>query len=142
MSAKCLLGLILLYLGATPVTACDLKVTDAWIREAPPGLMTLAGYASLTNTGQQPLRVLKIQSPVFSEVQMHETVMEHGMASMRPMGELQLGAHQKIVFEPAGRHFMLMGANKPLHHGDTVQVQFTDQKGCITDVVFTVRVTR
>jgi len=133
------LYLILLFLGAAPVIACDLKISDAWIREAPPGSMTLAGYASLINTGQQSLRILKIHSPVFSEVQMHESVVENGMASMRAIDSLQLAAHQAVAFKPGGKHFMLMGANKALHQGDTVQMQLQDQKGCMTEAVFTVR---
>jgi len=133
---------MLLLLCAAPVSACDVKITGAWIREAPPGLMTLAGYASLTNAGNQPIHLTQIHSSVFAEVQAHETVMENGMASMRAVPSLKLAAHQTLEFKPGGLHFMMMGASKALHQGDTVQVQFKDQQGCVTDVAFVVRATQ
>jgi len=139
VSAKYGYCLVFLSLCAAPVSACDLKVTDAWIREAPPGLMTLAGYASLTNTGNQALHLTDIHSSVFAEVQAHETVMENGMASMRAVKSLDIAPHQTLMFKPGGLHFMMMGASKTLHQGDVVQVQLKDQKGCSADVAFTVR---
>jgi len=126
-------------LSAAPVSACDIKVSDAWIREAPPGMMTSAGYASLTNSSNKSVTITHVQSAVFAEVQMHETVMENGMASMHAVESLQLAAHQTREFKPGGLHFMMMGANKPLRRGDKVKVELKDQSGCVTEVSFAVR---
>lgn len=131
--------LALLILGTTPVIGCDLKISDAWIREAPPGLMTLAGYALLANEGNRALRIVKMRSPAFAEIQMHESVIEHGVASMRAISSLEIAAHQQTAFAPNGRHFMLMGATKPLKKGDIVTLRFQDQDGCTTAARFVVR---
>jgi copper(I)-binding protein len=131
--------LVLLFLGTTPVMACDLKVSSAWIREAPPGLMTLAGYASLINDGDKPLRIVKAQSSVFTEIQMHESSIVNGVASMHAINALELAAYQHITFAPNGKHFMLMGARKSFHKGDVVIVQLQDQRDCVTEAEFTVR---
>lgn len=131
--------LSVMLLSAAPVSACDVKVSDAWIREAPPGMMTSAGYASLTNPTSKPISITQVHSPAFAEVQMHETVMENGMASMHAVESLLLAPHQTREFKPGGLHLMMMSANKALRRGDTVKVQLKDQIGCVTEVAFTVR---
>jgi copper(I)-binding protein len=45
--------------------AGKLGVVDAWIRLAPPGASMLAGYATLSNTGDAPITVLTVQSDAF-----------------------------------------------------------------------------
>lgn len=131
--------LAVLILGTTPVMACDLRISNAWIREAPPGLMVLAGYASLTNEGSRMLQVVKIESPAFGEIQMHETVIEQGVSSMRNILVLKIAAHQSAIFSPDGKHFMLMQPAKPLKQGDVVTLRFVDNGGCTTETGFVVR---
>lgn len=131
--------LVFLMLGTMPAAACDLKVTNAWIREAPPGLMTLAGYATLSNDSGKSLHIVKAWSAAFAAIEMHESVIEHGMASMRELKTLDIPAHQQVIFAPGGRHFMLMGATKDLHKGDAVEISLQDQHGCTTVARFIVR---
>jgi copper(I)-binding protein len=131
--------LVLLMLCAFPVSACDLKVTGAWIREAPPGLMTLAGYARLTNTSNLPIQIVHIQSAQFTDVQMHETVVMQGVASMHAIATLDIAAYQAIEFAPGGKHFMLMGAAMTLKKGDSAVLKFKDQRGCTAQARFVVR---
>lgn len=133
------LWLAFLVLGTTPVMACDLKVSDAWIREAPPGLMTLGGYASLENDSKELLQIVKLWSPAFAEVQMHQSVVKNGIASMHEIDKLEIPAHQRVVFAPSGKHFMLMGAQQALKKGDAVEVSFQDQHGCVTTTKFKIR---
>lgn len=122
-----------------PAAACPLEVTDGWIREAPPGLMTLAGYARLKNNSNQPITIVKVESSGFAEVQAHESIIENGMASMRAIDALRIAAHEQATFSPAGKHLMLMGAARVLKQGDTVRVSFRDGQGCVTSAEFKVR---
>ena len=119
--------------------ACNLKVSDAWIREAPPGLMSVAGYALLENDGNKPLQIVKLQSSAFTEVRMHETRIETGIASMRSINTLDIAAHQRVTFAPSGKHFMLVNAVQPLKNGDVGSDEFVDQTSCDTTAEFTVR---
>ena len=131
--------LAMLILGTTPVMACNLKLSNAWIREAPPGLMVLAGYATLANEGNQSLRIVKIESAAFASIQMHETIIEQGVSSMRALGTLSIAAHHSAIFSPNGKHFMLMAPVKPLKPGDVVTLLFVDGSGCTTEAGFVVR---
>ena len=59
-TAALAIGLI----GATTAARADgkLGVMDAWIRAAPPGTEMMAGYATLTNTGDERISILTVQS--------------------------------------------------------------------------------
>ena len=91
---------------ATP--ACDLQIRDGWVRLAPPGTMMRAGYATLANGGDRPIRIDAVRSAQFGDVGMHETVEENGLSKMRPIDALSVPAHGAVAFAPGGRHFMLM----------------------------------
>lgn len=133
------LVLVLLMLGTIPVQACDVHVADGWIRESPPGLMTMAGYAVLVNTGGKPVRISAVTSSDFTDIQMHESSVVNGVAVMRPIASLEIGAHQQVAFAPNGKHFMLMGAKKNLKKGDVVTIKLPDQSGCVIEATLLVR---
>ncbi len=61
------------------------RVTQAWIREAPPVSTMLAGYLTITNDTGQPVAVLGGTSPSFARVEVHRTEVTNGMARMRAM---------------------------------------------------------
>ena len=122
--------------------ACDLKVTAAWIREAPPNAMTLAGYAVLSNVGNQPLQVVSVTSTAFDAVELHESISANGMTSMRPVGTLEIVAHGKIEFAPNGKHFMLMAPKQPIKKDDVIILNIKDNHACVTAARFTVSADR
>jgi periplasmic copper chaperone A len=118
--------------------ACDLHIESAWIREAPSNASTLAGYALLSNQGNKPLSVFSISSTAFAQIEMHESLTENGMATMRAIDKLDIPAHGKVEFAPSGKHFMMMNPKSALHSGDVVAVKIKDRNGCETTVQFTV----
>lgn len=120
--------------------ACDLKVESAWIREAPPNAMMLAGYAKLTNAGATTLSIQAITSPAFASVEPHESLTENGVAKMRPVA-VQIPAKGSMEFAAGGKHFMLMNPKQPLKNGDVVTLNLTDATGCVTAVPFKVAAT-
>lgn len=121
----------------TPVAAClallasgaalacpDLAVEGAWIREAPPGAMSVA-YARLTNRGSRPLVVDGARSEAFGGAGLHRTEIDaSGMARMRE-GALTLAPGAHAALEPGGWHLMLFDPARLLKAGDVVQVTLT-----------------
>jgi copper(I)-binding protein len=112
------------------VLACDLKIESAWIRPAPSNAVALAGYALLTNTGSAPLSVVSAQSAAFAKVELHESLMENGIAKMRAMDKLEIASGGKVQFAPGGKHFMLISPKAALRIGDMVVVKVKDAAGC------------
>lgn len=108
----------------TAQAAGRLSVTDAWIREAPPGATMLAGYAKLTNAGDAPISVLTVQSDAFRMASLHETIVEDGVSKMRELHRLELAPGETASLEPGGKHIMLMQPRSDVHAGQKVDVVF------------------
>jgi len=65
---------------------------------------------------------------------MHESVIEDGMARMYALGDMRVLAKSSVVFQPGGKHLMLM---RPVGEFDTVTLDFFAGRA----VVLTVNVT-
>jgi periplasmic copper chaperone A len=138
----CKYGVMFLFASAVAANAqagSHLVVEQAWIRTAPPGAMMLAGYASLYNEGDAPLTLTGADSADFVSVSMHESVVENGVESMRPLGRLNIAPGARVEFSPGGKHFMLMRPTHELKSGDKVRVHIATDGGGGTTVQFTVR---
>lgn len=110
--------------ASTGAFACKgLAVDNGWIREAPPGAMSVA-YGKLTNRGKQTLVVDGARSKDFGGAGLHRTTVEDGMSRMRE-GRLELKPGASATLEPGGWHLMLFDPARPLKAGDVVTLSLT-----------------
>jgi copper(I)-binding protein len=120
-------------------SACDLKVDSAWIRTAPPSASTLAGYAVLSNTGGDTLKITETSAPSMQMAMLHETTLVNGVAQMRSLDSLSIPAGGQLLLSPGGKHLMLMGMKAVPKAGDHVTIIFKDSHGCATSAEFSVQ---
>lgn len=123
-SRLCLLAWLLL---AAPASAEGPMIRDAWVRQPPPGA-NAAGYLTLHNPGAKAVAVVGARSPVSDQVELHRTVVEDGVARMRPVERLEVPAGGEIVLAPRGLHLMLLEP-KALQPGDRVQLTLELEDG-------------
>lgn len=135
--STCLAVLGLLAAGCAQA-AGRLVVSEAWIREAPPGATMLAGYAKLENAGDEPVSVLTVQSDAFRMASLHETVVADGVSKMRELHRLDLAPGATVALEPGGKHLMLMQPRQEVHAGDKIDVRFLLGDGTRKETVFEV----
>lgn len=132
----------LLALAWGPAMACEgLAVRDAWIAQAPPQAMALAGYATLENRGDRALRIDAVSGTDFGEAMIHATREENGMMQMGMLDHLDVPAHATATLAPGGMHLMLMQPSRRLKAGDTTILEFHCGKQT-TAASFTVRPAR
>jgi periplasmic copper chaperone A len=136
----CLVGvLVVLCLWADGAHAAGkLGVFDAWIRPAPPGATMLAGYATLKNTGDEPLTLLKVQSDAFRMTSLHETVVSNDVSKMRELHRLILAPGAEVRLAPGGKHLMLMQPRRDIVVGDKVEMLFMLTDGTRIETYFDV----
>jgi copper(I)-binding protein len=115
---------VLLGAAGSASAAGNLDVTDAWIRVAPPGATMLAGYATLANSGDQPLTILTVQSNAFRMASLHETVIDDGVSRMKDLHRLVIAPGQTVQLKPGGKHLMLMQPRHGITEGDRIEVMF------------------
>jgi len=99
-----------------------LLIEHAWIREAPPGAMMLAGYAVLRNDGDAVVEISAAQSQIFGDVSIHETMLENGVSRMHELNGLKITPGSEIALAPGGKHLMLMDAKTLVTAGTTVEL--------------------
>jgi len=95
------------------------RVEAAWTRPAPQG-QTGAGFMILRNPDAKADTLVSVQSPLAGEVQIHQSSMAGGMASMKQLKTLPLPAGGAVTFAPGGYHLMFLKLTKAVKIGDAV----------------------
>ena len=89
-----------------PLVASNIEITEAM-----PGRSMSAGYLDLTNNIDVAISISSVVSPQFKSVEIHESLLENGVAKMRSVPVLSIAAHSTIALKRGGKHLMLMQAN-------------------------------
>lgn len=119
--------------------AGTLEISNAWIPQAPPGASAMAGYLDLKNTGDEAVGVVSASSDRFGEVSMHQTVIEDGMARMRPLKEVVVAPGKIFAFAPGGNHLMLMDPVAAIAPGEKIAIELKLSDGRQVQAMFEVR---
>ena len=124
--------LVLALLGcACSQESAPLVASDVVVAKPRPGMSMTAGYLTLSNNASQPIIITHVASPQFESVEMHESVIEDGMARMYALGDLTILAKSSVVFQPGAKHLMLM---RPVGEFDTVSLDFFAGKAVVLTV--------
>lgn len=99
----------------------------------------MAGYFVVENKGRTDRNLTGASSPLFSDIQVHETVERDGTTSMRPAKSVAVPAGGSIEFAPGGFHLMLMQRRKDLQVGDRVPVALEFEDGGSQSAVFVIK---
>jgi hypothetical protein len=99
-----------------PLVASDIVIT-----EPVPGRHMSAGYISLTNNTSDAINITHVMSPEFDAVEMHESLVENGIAKMRRIELLTIPANSSVSLQRGGKHLMLM---RPTGALETVSLSF------------------
>ncbi len=109
-----------------PVSAVNVVVT------APaPGMSMAAGYLEISNHSGADIRITRVSSPEYRSVEMHETVVENGIASMRAIPVLEIADGDTVAFERGGKHLMLM---QPVGTPATITLNFYSDEALLFSV--------
>ncbi len=93
-------------------------------------------YMTLKNTGTIDDRLVAAATPVAAQAQLHISVNNNGVMSMRPLAAIELKAHGQTVLQPDGMHLMLTGLKHPLKAGQRFPLTLTFAKaGSLTVTV-------
>jgi len=124
--------LILALLGcACSQESAPLVASDVVVSKPRPGTSMAAGYLTLSSNASEAIVISHVASPQFESVEMHESVIEDGLARMYRLGDLTVAAKSSVVFQPGGKHLMLM---RPVGEFDTISLDFYAGKAVVLTV--------
>jgi len=129
---------------ATPSMAHDyqaggIEIVHPWSRPTPPAAGVAGGYVTLTNTGSQSDRLISVTSPIASRAEIHRSVIEDGVASMRPVEDVTVEPGATVDFEAERLHFMFIEPDRPLRDGDRFAATLVFENAGSIDVEFMVQ---
>lgn len=105
------------------------EASGGWVREQADPAGTSAAYFTLCNGTMAPATLTGISTPAAAVVEMHETTRDaNGVVSMGPIDALTLAPGERVVFEPGGKHAMLIDLANAISAGgeETLTLQFAD----------------
>lgn len=129
---------------AAKASSCAASATGAvtahgaWLREQKDASASSAAYFSVCNGTAAPVTLTGLATPIAGMAAFHETSRdENGIVSMAPAGEIALAPGERVIFEPGGKHVMLMSLSGPVASGDHVELtlQFRDGSSIAVDAV-------
>lgn len=101
--------------------------------------VTGAVYLTIQNTGDDQERLLRAQTEVAENTELHVAQTNDGIAQMRPVAGVDIPARGEVVFKPGGLHLMLIGVARELRPGDHFPVTLLFKRAGSVTVQVTVR---
>lgn len=98
-----------------------LFATGAWARAADSGAAT-AVYFMLENRDTIADTLRGVRAAASDEASIHISMQHSGTMHMTAIAALPVPARDSVSFRPLGAHVMLLGVNRPLVDGDSVDI--------------------
>lgn len=119
----------MLALAAEP----PVKVENGWVRAVPASSSDTAAFMTLTNTGDQPLRLTgghtDLGGMLMPMITTRETKNGREVMGMKGVDSLIVAPHGKLLLAPGGDHLMIMGFKGPLRPGAKMKLTLTFASG-------------
>ncbi len=96
--------------GANSLKKEALMVTNVRVAQAATPDRPSAVYFTIEG-GPVATRLVAVQATAAQRVEMHETLMENGMATMKPLKFADVPKLKNVEFKPGGKHVMAWGIN-------------------------------
>lgn len=126
-----LLSLALLSVGLQ----AEIIIENATVYATAPGQPNAAAFMRIKNTGKNPVTLEKLHSDVAKKTELHEQIQKDGMLRMQAVENFSIAPGEQQTLTPGGKHIMLMGLDKPLKTGDTINIQLCFGELCIKQAI-------
>ena len=131
--------LLVACLHVTHARAEGIQVSDGWARASIGPGSNSAAYLTLTTDGDDPDRLIAAATPLAERAELHDHIMEDGIARMRPVDAIDVVPGEAVSLEPGGLHIMLMGLKKKLEPGMALPVTLSFEKAGEVEIELTVQ---
>lgn len=113
---------------AHETTVKGVTIANPWARATPGGANVGGAFFQMRTAPGVDDRLIAARSPVAGVAEIHNHIMEGGIARMRRVDGIALTGGQSVTLEPGGYHIMLMDLKEPLNKGETFRMTLVFQK--------------
>jgi periplasmic copper chaperone A len=137
------LAAVLLMLAAGAATAHEftrgsVTVAHPWARATPGGAKVGGAYLEIKAAAGKGDRLIAAHSPAAGKAEIHNHIMDGGIARMRRVEVIAIAGGKSVVLEPSGYHVMLMDLKQPLKEGDLLKLTLVFERAGEIEVDATV----
>ena len=118
-----------LFIGGPVQAGENFKISEAWVRMAPPKMKAHAGYFKIENHGTAERILVGVESPSYAKAEMHVSGMKDGMMMMQRLEQVAIAPGKSAEFKTGGAHIMLVGPKIPQVEGEKVPLTLKFQNG-------------
>ncbi len=111
------------------VAADTMSIIDPYVRAMPPGQKVTGAFLSIKNDSDSDRSLLRAESDVAKNVELHEHVHKDGMMQMREVEKINIAKGSTTALKPGGLHIMLIGLTRELKLGDIVDIKLIFDDG-------------
>jgi periplasmic copper chaperone A len=124
--------------GAHEYTSNGITVAHPWARATPGGVKIGGAYFEMKAAAGRGDRLIAVRSAVAGNAELHSHIMEGGVARMRRVDAIAIGAGKSVVLAPGGYHVMLMDLKQPLKEDDLLKLTLVFEKAGEIEIEATV----
>jgi len=118
------LAVLALLLGAcNPAPRDDVQIQDLRIRPPLPGSEAAVAYFRVVNHSRNEIRIRHVSSSGFAAAEIHQSLLEDGIAKMRHVPVLSIPGGDSVDFAPGSYHVMLFRPLADLVPGQQVSIR-------------------
>jgi periplasmic copper chaperone A len=130
---------LLAHASAAEFRAGSIEVDNPWLRATPRGASVAGGYMKISNKGSLPDRLIGGSTAVAGRFEVHQMLMDQGVAKMRPIeGGLEIKPGDTVELKPGSLHVMFMDLKQPLEKGQKIKGTLEFEKAGKIDIEYTV----
>jgi copper(I)-binding protein len=119
---RSVVGAVLLAL-ANAASGQSIEVKDAWVRGTVSAQRATGAFMDIS--AKHSVRLLSVDSPVASSVEIHNMTMTNGVMKMFPVDGLDVPSGKTVKLAPGGYHVMMMGLKQQMKAGERVPLRLT-----------------
>lgn len=109
-------------------TSAGIRVENAWARATPGFSKNGGAYFTIRNSGKDEDRIVGVYAAISQKAEIHVHLNDKDIMRMLRVQSVDVPAGGKTVFEPGGRHIMLIGLHKPLKKGESFPLTLKFEK--------------
>lgn len=118
----------------------QIEVVEPYVRAMPSAAKVGAGYVKFRNVGEQPDKLLAVETIAARSVEIHSMTHDGGVMKMRQVeGGLSLPPRSTTELGPSGLHLMFMEPRAPFKVGEVVKTTLVFEKAGRLEVTFAVK---
>jgi copper(I)-binding protein len=114
---------------ATPENAPGIALGDARVQLPAVSGRPGVAYFSVSQANGAPRKLVAVHVDGAGRSELHQTVQEGGVSSMKPVAEVPIGPGRTVKFEPGGYHAMLFNLDPSLAAGKPAELTVTFDNG-------------